>query len=312
MPLTSGMNVARWIAQRLNKPHFLFRPGQLARRISWSIAPPTGSHLTVTLPWGLTIRCRPTDGIGGSIARTGVFELVVTEALFRLAEPGELAIDAGANIGYMSGVLAVRVAPGGRVLAFEPHPEVFEELQTNISRWASNPAVAPIEARRIALSDAPGRGELVVGEEFATNSGVASLAAGAAQADAAVMRWPVELTTLDEAVGAAARVGVMKVDVEGHEASLLRGAARLLSEGRIRDIVFEANDGYPSPVSDTLEAFGYRIYALVPTLLRPRALAPAAGAHEWPPWETSNCLATFDSDRALARLRPWGWRALGA
>ena len=307
------MNVARWISQRLSKPHFLFRPSQLARRIAWSIAPPPpGSQLTLTLPWGLPIRCRAHEGIGGAIARTGVFELVVTETLFRLADPGELAIDAGANIGYMSGVLAARVGRGGRVVAFEPHPEVFAELSANIARWTGNPSVAAVEAWRVALSDAPGQGELVVGEEFATNAGVASLAATAAQADRAVMRWPVQLITLDQAVGADARVGVMKMDVEGHEASLLRGAARLLAEGRIRDIVFEANDGYPSPVSNVLEGFGYRIYALVPALLGPRALPPAAGAREWPPWETPNCLATLDSDRALARLRPWGWRALGA
>ncbi len=306
------MRPLRRLLRRLSKPHFLFSPRLLARRISWSVlGPPRAQVVNVALPWGLPVRCRLDDAIGSAICRTGVFELIVAEAIWRLSDPGELAVDAGANIGYMTSALALRVGPGGSVIALEPHPEVFGDLETSVTQWTHRRDVAPVAAHRVALSDTSGRSELVAPPIFSHNRGVAAVA-GTPASLAGGARFPIELVTLDELLGPERRVGVLKMDVEGHEEALLRGAASALDAGRIRDIVFEAHEGYPSPVSRLLESYGYRIFALVPGLLRPEAVDPSAAVDDLrPPWEAPNSLATLDSGRALRRLRSPGWRVLG-
>ena len=64
-------------------------------------------------------------------------DLAVSEALWRLLDPGALALDVGANIGFMTNLMAWRSGPCGRVLAFEPHPEVFRSLAENVERLSA-------------------------------------------------------------------------------------------------------------------------------------------------------------------------------
>src|SRR6266404_6885479 len=93
----------------------------------------------VELPWGLRIKINPHDAIGYDIASQGLYEIGVTETLWRLTEPADLAIDAGANIGYMTSILGIRVGPKGKVISFEPHPEIFESLRDNVDIWKKDP-----------------------------------------------------------------------------------------------------------------------------------------------------------------------------
>ena len=106
----------------LARPEYLFRPRQIWRRLRH----PWGFHLPpraeVTLPWGWPLCIRTHETIGRLIWTFGVFDLPVTEVLWRLTGPGDIAVDAGANIGCMTCVLATRVGPTGRVLSFEPFP----------------------------------------------------------------------------------------------------------------------------------------------------------------------------------------------
>lgn len=60
----------------------------------------------------------------------------------------------------------------------------------------------------------------------------------------------IEVTTLDEFVSCDTEIGVLKIDVEGHELNILEGARRLIAQRRIRDIVFE--DYFPHPSLVTL------------------------------------------------------------
>src|SRR5262245_30401299 len=115
------------------KPEYLLRPSQLWRRLQWHFAPANETYISVRLPWGAQIRVRPTDVIGSAIAKLGLFDLLVSESLFRLCDVGELALDIGANIGQMTSLMAVKVGPSGTVLAFEPHFEIFSELAFNVN-----------------------------------------------------------------------------------------------------------------------------------------------------------------------------------
>jgi hypothetical protein len=102
---------------------------------------------------------------------------------------------------------------------------------------------------------------------------------------------------------------VAKIDVEGHEPAVLRGASQALAEHRIRDIVYEAHAGYPDEVSGLLEHEGYHVFAVGSGFFGPRC-QPASDGPVAARWESPSFLATLDSDRALARLQPRGWRVL--
>jgi FkbM family methyltransferase len=291
----------------LNKPYYLFRPTQVFRRILHEVMPrrPAGAVATATLPWGLEIRFDPREATGSALARTGVYDLSVCEAIYRLLDRGEVAVDVGANIGVMTSAMAQRAGPAGTVIAFEPHPEIFGELRANVGRWASRRSIAPIKLHGIALSDRSGVGQLFVGADFARNRGTASLVPDASAARA----YDVSLRRLDDFLPEGTTVGVLKLDVEGHEANALAGGARLLARKRIRDIVFEDRASPPTPAMALLESHGYALFRLEQRLLGLRLAQPTS-----PPrsrsWDPPSYLATADPGRAAARLRKRGWTVL--
>lgn len=289
----------------LNKPYYVFRPTQLVRRLKRAVGRRgAGGRESVVLPWGLPITVDTRQPIGAAIMRSGVYDLCVCEAVYRLADRGEVAIDAGANIGLMASVMAVKVGESGVVLAFEPHPTTFGELLVNVETWKAQAAVAPIQPQRLALSDRDGRGTLVgIG---GNDLGQASLTTSATGEDE---RWETELGTMDDLV--ADSVGVLKLDVEGHEAEALRGAERLLRERRIRDIVFEENDTPPTPATDLLEEHGYSIFRIEQRLLGLRVSRPGSAAGRVLHYAPSY-VATVEPERAEGRLRRRGWMVLSA
>lgn len=286
----------------LNKPYYWYRPAQLASRIHTRAA--TDGHLQLLrTAWGSRLYCWP-DAIGLAIARTGVYELIVAETLARLADAGEVAIDAGANVGFMSNVLAHAVAPTGGVISFEPHPANVEVLGKNASRWLEVERLCRVEVRAAALSSLPGRLALAVDPaRFEGNRGIASVE----RRDRP--NWvhiDIQATRLDEELAGA---GVLKIDVEGHELSALRGAESLLSGGRIRDIVFEQLRPPPTPVTRLLESHGYAVIG-VRQALRGPIVSAASDAYGGSMWGLPALVATRDPGRAARRLEPRGWVCL--
>jgi FkbM family methyltransferase len=293
----------------LNKPHYLFRPQQILARILYAAQSrrlPPGKTWATSLPWGLKLSFVPSEAIGSSIARTGVYDLLVSEALWRLTDHGDLAVDAGANIGHMTSVLAVRAGPSGLVIAFEPHPVLCDLLRQNVARWPRE-AVARVDVQEAAVSDRSGDGWLGRGERFDENMGSAEITLEPLEHGRA---YQVPLLRLDEMLHGT-RVGVLKLDVEGHELATLQGTKATLSERGVRDIVFESQKGYPSPVTHLLEASGYRVFALKQKLLGPELLDdPGAPSVLSAQWEPRSYLATLDPGRASLRFRPRGWATL--
>jgi FkbM family methyltransferase len=279
------------------RPEYLWRPSQILRRLSFT---PSRNVTDLPLPWQCSIRACSAEDIGRAIATQGVYDLPLTEGLTRLADRGETALDLGANIGYASLVLARAVGPDGRVICFEPNPAILPTLRANVSKWSSLPA-ARIRIEEIAVSDANGEGVLGFPEEYEQNQGLGTLELRTAGVPVSIRR----LDSLD-----IASVGVMKVDVEGHEASVFKGAQDLLAEKRIRDILFEEHVAYPAPSHQILLAHGYHVFRLTRSTLRPLLLPPEAPSRQsfLPP----NFLATLNPERAAARFAPWGWFALSA
>ena len=308
--------VRYWVAMALiparvaRKPQYVFHPLRAIRRAGYRFArDDDGGTRVAELPWGLPLELYPGDAIGFSIVAGGVFDPCVTEALHRLIDPGEVVADVGANIGYMSSLAAARVGPAGKVLAFEPHPRAYEMLERNAARWRERGTAGPVELRRLALSDAAGEGTLV-SPAFEANTGLGTLSANDdPPPEAGTDAVTVPLARLDEIEGAE-RVSVLKVDVEGHEEDVLRGATSLLGSGSVRDIVFEDSGDYPSAVTAIVEDAGYELFSLDNDLWGIRLLPPERHG-ELPDWPGASYLATRDPARAKERLTARGWQVSG-
>lgn len=290
----------------LLKPYFWRRPSQVVRRVGHALAPPRGQTI-VRLPWGLEIECSSTDMIGRSLIRTGVFEMATTEALARLVDPGDLVLDVGANIGYMTSVLARFAGPAGHVVAYEPNPTVYEHLVRNVQRW-QRPDLPPIDVRAVAASESRGAAQLAIpegGHEWATLG--TEPTARAAAGSHVILSVPT--IRLDDDLGEAS-VGVMKLDVEDHEPKVLEGARDSLAQRRIRDVVFEDHGSYPSETTDVLEAYGYAVFDLTQRT-RGITLHPPQARIDAPSWSAPMRVATVNPDRAQRRTSRPGWVALG-
>jgi FkbM family methyltransferase len=154
-----------------------------------------------------------------------------------LLRAGDVAVDAGAHLGWLSIHFAAAVGPEGAVLSVEPVPE-------HHARLARAAAAARERGRRwttleAALGERTGTAELSVGNEL--NPGFCTIVPGFSRDGLrkAVIRVPVRaLDDVLEERGIGA-VRLLKVDVEGAEGLVLRGARRALEARRIEHLIVE-------------------------------------------------------------------------
>jgi len=151
--------------------------------------------------------------------------------LLRAFAPGASTfIDIGANVGEWAELFLQAMPPGGKGILFDPATSAVARLR---ERFASRAEIEIVDA---AVSDAPGSMQFY--EE--PNAGVASsLVAGAAASSATAKT--VTVTTLDiEAENRKlSQIDFVKIDAEGHDLNVLRGARGLLASRRIGVLQFE-------------------------------------------------------------------------
>jgi len=201
----------------------------------------------------------------------GAHEPHVTELLQRLARPGDTCLDIGANVGSLTLVLARAVGPTGRVLAFEPHPQVAERLRRNVELNCYR-QVTVVEA---AVSDTDGTATLYGHEPDAFRKGLSSL-----RPDEAVSQ-PLEVATVAarecESRFELTACHLIKIDVEGHEPVVLKGLDGLIEKHRPH-VIFELRTRHWSkfgegtaPVLDRFRALDYDLYFIRRGIMQPLA-----------------------------------------
>lgn len=182
----------------------------------------TGEGVVMTFKQaGIRMVCDPQDKRIAPIETLnfGHYEGRELELVLKMVRPGATVFDIGANVGWYSLNIARNVA-GVRVVAFEPLPNTFKLLCTNIRLND----VANVEPQNVGLADKPG--ELVF-YFCKDSSGSASAANIGERADAQQFTCPV--TTLDEFAGSRGlQADFIKCDVEGAELLVFRGARKCL------------------------------------------------------------------------------------
>jgi len=185
----------------------------------------------------------------------GEWEPGLTALLGGYVKPGMSFLDIGAHVGYYACLAGRLVGPRGLVVAFEPSPRNFELLQANV--WRNG--LTNVVCFPWAVSAEPGFTQLYLSAEnsgdhriYAHEEGRATTTVRVAALDALeVLRPPVD---------------VVKIDVQGAEEDVFRGAERLLaaSPGALLAVEFAPNElrafgGEPRALLDRYRSLGYTI-----------------------------------------------------
>jgi len=197
----------------------------------------------------------------------GTYEPELQSALRELVPTGALIYDVGANIGYVSLLLAKAAGVSGNVFAFEALPSNVDQLRRNVALNGMERRVTVIDG---AVTQAPGPVHFLVH----ASGGMGKVAGSAGREDRYQSEVTVPGISLDEFVYGQGNPPpqVVKMDIEGGEVLALPGMRRVLAEARPL-MLMELHGPVSSRVAwETLNAAGYRIcwmrpgYPLIPSL----------------------------------------------
>ncbi len=204
------------------------------------------------------------ETVGWTCFLTRRWESHVERFLQQHLAPGDRAIDVGANLGYFTAVMAAAVGPRGHVWSFEPTPPIAGDLELSVAANGHD----HVDVLRVALAEQNGTATISFDPRVAGSS---SLVAAATERS---RTYEVAVRRLDD-LYAGSQVeapALIKIDVEGGELAVLRGASGLLRHAQPH-VIFEFNAqmaraaGWDLPdVVELFECCGpYRLHKLTPT-----------------------------------------------
>lgn len=207
------------------------------------------------------------EHLGAVIRQTRTFyEIDLLMKCREIYIPGSAVVDVGANIGNHTVFFAAML--GARVHAFEPYPPNQELLELNV---AVNDLVDLVTTHRCALGETSANGKAQV--EQSGNLGRVRISSDGGE---------IRVHALDEII-IDTPIGMIKIDVEGSELAVLRGAAETIRRWR-PDLLVEA---------ESAERF-----QMVARFLHPLGYAPR-GRYAWTP---TYLFSSLDQDARLQAL----------
>jgi len=198
--------------------------------------------------------------VGRALSMYGEFSEIEVEVLCQLAPVGGVVIEAGANIGALTVPLAKKVGRGGVVIALEPQRLAFQVLCANLvlNEIVNVYALQAAAGEKQGWIAAP-----VFDPEVEENFGGLELLK---EHPPGAPKEGVQMVPLDAIP--LARLDLLKADVEGMEAQLIRGAEKTIRRYR-PPLYLEHNESISdAPMRASLEAMGYSAYWHLPAMYR--------------------------------------------
>lgn len=251
------LKLAHWTAELFDSRLPYFKGArQIRNGLTRFLAPPLDPPYKISTRYGFDIVITTAnDSIDHDLLVQGTYEAGTLNIIGKCLRKGDIFLDIGANIGLMSLLGAVRVEDAGIVYAFEPEPDTFKLLKHNIAiNHGRN-----IRAMNCGLGATQGIEQIY--RNCYGNRGMASFierGVGAVKGTQ-VPVWPLDTFLAENDISA---VRMMKIDVEGWELEVLKGAQRLLSQPEAPILCVEYNSKVP----------GYKeMYELIMTINAYRA-----------------------------------------
>ncbi len=214
-----------------------------------------GMHCWATAPlfFGAKMRCHLGEETSRGIPVFGYSENALTALMIQKIKPGMHVVDVGAHLGYEAILASVLVGESGKVVSFEPQEAIAQHTAINLKPYSQTRLVVS------ALGDSDGW------LEFANLGIEKSAFVGPANTGTAI-RVRVPVTTLTAALRGGERpVDFIKVDVEGAEMAVLRGAVSILKQDKPLLVLEAEMPGGPRPrVQEFIEflaPLGYQAFS---------------------------------------------------
>lgn len=200
--------------------------------------------------------------MGQGLSVYGEYSQLECDCLLQWTPAGRDAVEVGANIGCLSLPLAKALAAQGRrLLAVEPQPVIFQQLCANLALNHVRNVVTVANACAIEPSTL-----YFARQDYdqAGNFGAVRLRQQALAGDEQIEAMP-----LDAMLDASWDVGMLKIDVEGMESAVLKGAEATIA--RCRPVIYLENDqpDKSRALIEQLWALDYRVWFHLPALFNP-------------------------------------------
>lgn len=218
-----------------------------------------------TTKYGLTLKLRAGDILFGGYLHLGESNPTEMYVLRKILKPIDIVVDVGAHLGWYTVNSAQMVGAGGTVYAFEPNPSVAAWLTENCKLNG----LTNVRIERIALADKNSTADFFVGG--ADSLGSLKLVNAKRSNLERVHRVKVPLRTLDSYLKTKnlKTLKLIKVDAEGADLEVLKGAERLLRKFHpyliveVYGLTWNTDVGRDKEILAYLRKLGYQAYAFV-------------------------------------------------
>lgn len=244
-------------AQKIGLAKMAFRGIMLFRR-ALAQGPETEA-VRGGIRWQLDLR----QGIDFSIFLLGGFEPATLKSYRRWVKAGDVVLDIGANIGAHTLPLAALVGDGGRVLAFEPTAFAFHKLQANIRL---NPrlgrTIHAMQVMLVADANASLEPRIFSSWPLTNEEGLHEHHRGQLMSTTGATSVSLDQVLMELAIN---RVDFVKLDVDGNEYDVIRGARGTLAKfrpGVLMELAPYLFDHDPAAFDGLIECFRALDYTL--------------------------------------------------
>ncbi|RJQ37764.1 FkbM family methyltransferase [Candidatus Microgenomates bacterium] len=223
---------------------------------------------------GIKVKLPLSDAFTLGLAHLGTIGEDETFLIKKILKKGDTVMDVGAYIdGWYSLMASKLIGSKGKVYTFEPHPDHYNLLEDNVK--LNN--FTNIEVIKLGVSDKAG----IFGF---TSAGIGSSLVGKSlKKNLKKKIIKIKTTTIDKFIQEKKikNISLIKIDVEGAEMKVLKGAKQLLQQKNSPDLILEVVDGFlknagssKSELLSYLNKIGYKQYEFIHNGLKPYVYNP--------------------------------------